>query len=118
MIDQCTNGLSGQALTAKRGQITCISRSKFLNLPNQRITYTMSKREGSPPQEGILIKRAREESPPSNQIAISSAGDNKKGLIRTVKRTSGLEAPIVSLSGAHSVCCRLITISTAIKRLS
>ncbi|KAL5529928.1 hypothetical protein ACEPAF_6185 [Sanghuangporus sanghuang] len=63
----------------------------------------MSKREGSPPPEGILIKRARGSTPPETQIAISSHGDDsKKGLIRTVKRTSGLEAPIVSLSGAHS----------------
>jgi Prp8 binding protein len=65
----------------------------------------MSKREGSPPAapEGVLIKRARPETPPSNQIAISSGDDGKKGLIRTVKRTSGLEAPIVSLTGAHTV---------------
>ncbi|KAI5117555.1 hypothetical protein M0805_004468 [Coniferiporia weirii] len=63
----------------------------------------MSKRGGSPPPEGVLIKRARGATPPETQIAISSAGDDsKKGLIRTVKRTSGLEAPIVSLAGAHS----------------
>ena len=64
----------------------------------------MSKRGASPPPSGALIKRARAEEQPKNQIAISSAGDDRsKGLIRTVKRTSGLEAPIVSLSGAHSV---------------
>ncbi|KIY73928.1 WD40 repeat-like protein [Cylindrobasidium torrendii FP15055 ss-10] len=61
----------------------------------------MSKRGGSPPPDGTLIKRARATPPPSNQIAISS-GTNEKGLIRTVKRTSSLEAPIISLSGAHS----------------
>ena len=68
----------------------------------------MSKREGSPPPEGVLIKRARGPSTLSNQIAISSAGDDKKGLIRTVKRTSGLEAPIVSLQGAHTVRAQYI----------
>ena len=64
----------------------------------------MSKRGSAEPAEGVLIKRQRPSTPPTNQIAISSTGDDsKKGLIRTVKRTSGLEAPIVSLTGAHSV---------------
>ncbi|KAH8106504.1 WD40 repeat-like protein [Phellopilus nigrolimitatus] len=62
----------------------------------------MSKREASPPPSGVLVKRARG-STPEMQIAISSAGDaSKQGLVRTVKRTSGLEAPIVSLAGAHT----------------
>ena len=64
----------------------------------------MSKRSASPSAGGTLIKRAKSSEPPSNQIAISSAGEDKsKGLIRTVQRTSNLEAPIVSLAGAHSV---------------
>jgi len=51
------------------------------------------------------MKRAKATPPPSNQIAISSGKDERsKGLIRTVQRTSGLEAPIMSLAGAHSVC--------------
>ncbi|KAH7101694.1 WD40 repeat-like protein [Auriculariales sp. MPI-PUGE-AT-0066] len=64
----------------------------------------MEKRKApSSPPSGTLIKRARASSPErNNQIAISSAGDNNKGLVRTVQRTSGLEAPIVSLAGAHS----------------
>ncbi|EAU82738.1 U5 snRNP complex subunit [Coprinopsis cinerea okayama7 len=65
----------------------------------------MSKRSLSPPPSnaGALIKKARATPPPSNQIAISSTNDERnKGLIRTVQRTSNLEAPIVSLSGAHS----------------
>ncbi|KAL0950291.1 hypothetical protein HGRIS_010270 [Hohenbuehelia grisea] len=63
----------------------------------------MSKRGSTPPTEGVLIKRARSSEPQTNQIAISSSGDDRqKGLIRTVKRTSNLEAPIVSLAGAHS----------------
>ncbi|EIW76251.1 WD40 repeat-like protein [Coniophora puteana RWD-64-598 SS2] len=71
----------------------------------------MSKRSASPPVGGALIKRSRGDTPPTNQmaIAISSAGDDKKGLIRSVKRTSSLEAPIISLSGSHSaeiLCCR------------
>ncbi|KAJ6529186.1 WD40-repeat-containing domain protein [Mycena vulgaris] len=62
----------------------------------------MSKRPGSP-SGGIVIKRAKGTPPPSNQIAISSSdSDRSKGLIRTVQRTSNLEAPIVSLAGAHS----------------
>ena len=71
---------------------------------NSIVPTVMSKREASPPPEGVLIKRARGATPPQNQIAISSGDDGKKGLIRTVKRTSGLEAPIVSLTGSHSVC--------------
>nr|GAT44917.1 predicted protein [Mycena chlorophos] len=55
----------------------------------------------SPPPAGVLVKRARATPPPSNQIAISSDGDKNKGLIRTVQRTSSLEAPIISLAGAH-----------------
>ncbi|CAA7259323.1 unnamed protein product [Cyclocybe aegerita] len=63
----------------------------------------MSKRGPSPPPGGAVIKRARATPPPSNQIAISSSNDDRnKGLIRTVQRTSNLEAPIVSLAGAHS----------------
>ncbi|KAF9448968.1 WD40 repeat-like protein [Macrolepiota fuliginosa MF-IS2] len=64
----------------------------------------MSKRGPSPPPtEGTLVKRARATPPPNNQIAISSGNDERsKGLIRTVQRTSNLDAPIVSLSGAHS----------------
>ncbi|KAH9482248.1 U5 small nuclear ribonucleoprotein 40 kDa protein [Psilocybe cubensis] len=64
----------------------------------------MSKRGLSPPPSGgIVIKRAKASPPPSNQIAISSAGDDRnKGLIRTVQRTSNLDAPIISLAGAHS----------------
>ena len=36
-------------------------------------------------------------------VASSGEGQRKNALIRSVKRTSGLEAPIVSLSGAHGV---------------
>jgi Prp8 binding protein len=64
----------------------------------------MSKRSLSPSAGGALVKRAKATPPPSNQIAISSTNDDRnKGLIRTVQRTSNLEAPIVSLAGAHSV---------------
>lgn len=65
----------------------------------------MDKRK-EPPTEisGTLIKRQRAEAPPSTEIAISSGRDERsQGLIRTVQRTSGLEAPIVSLHGAHTV---------------
>lgn len=67
----------------------------------------MSKRQEHPtePETGtLIIKRQRGETPPSTQIAISSGKDERsQGLIRTVQRTSNLEAPIISLSGAHSV---------------
>jgi Prp8 binding protein len=65
----------------------------------------MSKRGASPPPEGVLIKRARSSEPPATtQLVISSSNDERQqALIRTVKRTSNLEAPIISLSGAHSV---------------
>ncbi|TFK69400.1 WD40 repeat-like protein [Pluteus cervinus] len=67
----------------------------------------MSKRSTSPPPQAAgaaIIKRARASPPPTNnQMIISSSGDDRnKGLIRTVQRTSSLEAPIVSLAGAHS----------------
>jgi Prp8 binding protein len=53
---------------------------------------------------GALIKKARATPPPSSQIIISNANDDRnKGLIRTVQRTSNLDAPIVSLAGAHAV---------------
>lgn len=65
----------------------------------------MAKR-AAPQEEGTLIKRARSSEPEANnqQLAISSSNDERqKALIRSVKRTSNLEAPIVSLSGAHGV---------------
>ena len=69
----------------------------------------MSKRGGSPPPQGALIKRARSSEPEANQLVISSSNDEKQvGLVRTVKRTSSLEAPIISLSGSHGVRCFLI----------
>jgi Prp8 binding protein len=36
-------------------------------------------------------------------VASSGEGQRKSALVRSVKRTSGLEAPIVSLAGAHGV---------------
>ncbi|KAF8166992.1 WD40-repeat-containing domain protein, partial [Pholiota molesta] len=63
----------------------------------------MSKRPSSPTSGGALMKRARATPPPSTQIAISFGNeDRNKGLIRTVARTSNLDAPIVSLAGAHA----------------
>jgi len=65
------------------------------------------RRKGSPPPSSstALAKRARGSSPTSantQQIAISSSGsDTSKALLRAVQRTSGLDAPIVSLAGAH-----------------
>ncbi|KAF9516833.1 hypothetical protein BS47DRAFT_1375873 [Hydnum rufescens UP504] len=56
----------------------------------------------SPGHSGILIKRQRGEAVPSTEIAISSGGNDRGQLIRTIQRTSGLEAPIISLSGAHT----------------
>ncbi|WVQ95280.1 hypothetical protein IAU59_002375 [Kwoniella sp. CBS 9459] len=68
----------------------------------------------SPPPAGpgtAIVKRARvedEEDGSGDQVgtmtmtvASSGEGQRKNALIRSVKRTSGLEAPIVSLSGAH-----------------
>ncbi|CAK5275041.1 unnamed protein product [Mycena citricolor] len=64
----------------------------------------MSKRPASPTSApGALIKRSRASPVPENQIAISTGPDGKgKSLMRAVQRTSNLEAPIVSLAGAHS----------------
>ena len=36
-------------------------------------------------------------------VASSGEGQRKNALVRSIKRTSGLEAPIVSLAGAHGV---------------
>lgn len=55
-----------------------------------------------------LVKRQRQgdlgENGDSMQLAVSSSssGSNSKGLIRSVKRTSSLSSPIISLTGAHS----------------
>ena len=66
----------------------------------------------SPPPSGpgyALTKRARVESEDAEDgmmtltVASSGEGQRKNALVRTVKRTSGLEAPIVALSGAHGV---------------
>jgi Prp8 binding protein len=76
----------------------------------------MAKR-AAPQEEGTLIKRARSSEPEINnrQLAISSSNDERqKALIRSVKRTSNLEAPIVSLSGAHSVSFSASVISTSV----
>jgi hypothetical protein len=66
----------------------------------------MAKR-AAPQEDGTLIKRARSSEPEASnqqQLAISSSNDERqKALVRSVKRTSNLEAPIVSLSGAHGV---------------
>jgi Prp8 binding protein len=67
----------------------------------------------SPPPAGpgtALAKRARVDSeeaddPMSMTLTVASSGEGqrKNALVRTIKRTSGLEAPIVSLAGAHGV---------------
>ncbi|KIM21798.1 hypothetical protein M408DRAFT_333240 [Serendipita vermifera MAFF 305830] len=65
----------------------------------------MSKRPASPGSSQALAKRARGNSPSeaNNQIAITvSANTREQGLIRTVKRTSALESPIVALTGSHT----------------
>ena len=64
----------------------------------------MSKRPASG-NEGALLKRARSSEPENTQqVAISTSNDpRQQALVRSVKRTSALEAPIVSLAGAHAV---------------
>jgi len=59
----------------------------------------MSKRPGSP--EGTLIKRARfeDDNASTQQMVVSSDGTDKRALVQTVKRTSGLQAPIMCLQG-------------------
>ena len=50
------------------------------------------------------MKRARSNTPSRGQPVTSSSGDGRqKGLVRSVSSTSVLEAPIINLSGAHSV---------------
>lgn len=63
----------------------------------------MSKRPASPDGVQALTKRARGNSPPTKQIAISvPANSREQALVRTVKRTSALESPIVALTGGHT----------------
>lgn len=67
---------------------------------------------GATATTGQLVKRTRldddvddaDESDPSRSlVAISSNSQGKdKGLVRSVKRTSGLSEPILSLSGGHA----------------
>jgi len=92
--------------------VTLFSCHSYGVIPNLNFaaihSLTMSKRGPSPTPGGALVKRAKATPPPSNQIAISSSNDDRnKGLIRTVQRTSNLEAPIISLAGAHSVRCSI-----------
>jgi Prp8 binding protein len=59
-----------------------------------------------------VAKRARveddvEENTMTLTVAASGEGQRKNALVRTIKRTSGLEAPIVSLAGAHGVSCQV-----------
>nr|ODN86261.1 Prp8 binding protein [Cryptococcus depauperatus CBS 7841] len=67
----------------------------------------MSVRKSPPTGPGTaLTKRARveDETEAGTQlmtVASSGEGQRKNALIKSVKRTSGLDAPIVSLSGAH-----------------
>lgn len=61
-----------------------------------------------------LSKRARVEDEADENtmvmtVASSGEGQRKNALIRSVKRTSSLEAPIVSLSAAHGVCLQILT---------
>lgn len=65
----------------------------------------------SPPPSGrgtAVAKRARvedenDENTMTLTVASSGEGQRKNALVRTIKRTSGLEAPIVALGGAHGV---------------
>lgn len=69
----------------------------------------MSVRKSPPSGPGMAVaKRARvedddEENTMTLTVASSGEGQRKNALVRTIKRTSGLEAPIVSLAGAHGV---------------
>ena len=74
----------------------------------------MSVRKSPPPptsQQGALTKRARVDDDDQDNddggmtmtVASSGVAGGKGALIRSVKRTSGLAAPIVSLGGAHRV---------------
>lgn len=71
----------------------------------------MSVRKSPPPSgPGMAVaKRARVEDEGADEgtmtltVASSGEGQRKNALVRTIKRTSGLEAPIVSLTGAHGV---------------
>ncbi|KAH8834535.1 WD40-repeat-containing domain protein [Flagelloscypha sp. PMI_526] len=62
----------------------------------------MSKRPSSSSNSSSLVKRSRQDETNNNQMIISSSNDEKsKGLIRSIQRTSNLDAPIVKLEGAH-----------------
>ena len=70
----------------------------------------MSVRKSPPPGPGTaLAKRARVEDEEDASrmvmtVASSGEGQRKNALVKSIQRTSGLEAPIVSLAGAHGVC--------------
>jgi hypothetical protein len=72
---------------------------------------TMSVRKSAQGISTAMLKRARvddedEADPSMTTMTISSSGGQgvgKNALVKTVKRTSGLSAPIVSLAGAHQV---------------
>lgn len=84
---------------------SCITFHYFHYFGPIECGLNMAKR-AAPQEEGTLIKRARSSEPEANnqQLAISSSNDERqKALVRSVKRTSNLDAPIVSRSGAHAV---------------
>jgi Prp8 binding protein len=68
----------------------------------------MSIRKSPPPGPGLAVqKRARvddEEDESMQTLTVSASNAEGKGaLVRSIKRTSGLQNPIMSLGGAHSV---------------
>lgn len=81
------------------------------SFPSYHHHIAMSVRKSAPGTSTAMLKRARvdddEEADPSmTTMTISSSGGQgvgKNALVKTVKRTSGLSAPIVSLAGAHQV---------------
>ncbi|KAG8905753.1 hypothetical protein FRB99_008326 [Tulasnella sp. 403] len=70
----------------------------------------MIRKSPPPGVAGSIVKRARASpNPNEQQLVISSGNEREQGLVRSVTRTSGLDAPIVSLTGAHTaeiLACR------------
>ena len=93
----------------------CSSLQSHNQIAHPQTDLEMSVRKSPPPptsQQGALTKRARVDDDDQDDgndggmtmtVASSGVAGGKGALVRSVKRTSGLAAPIVSLGGAHRV---------------
>lgn len=102
-----TAGLEGVLVLVVYRETNCQRGLSALAMADKRKSSPLQNGSGSSSSSSMLVKRQRQGDNDAGvgdrQIAIASSdGGKSKGLIRTVKRTSSLSSPILSLSGAHN----------------